>query len=281
MRTLRIPGPPFSTVALPFLVAGVLACGCAAGLPPEGGPRVSVEAAPLWGPASGYTQVPRGGNYGSSSRERPTLEEIGIDDVFGGTAAVRLEAGRQALEFSATFYPMSGSSRLDEELVSHNVTYPAGTSVDAEVDLARWELTWGPGIYGPAGAGDGPRWTVRPTFGLLLGSFDYDLTASGGLRSPRSYSSVTGRFGVECEYRAAGRLTLDAGLRAGIPGPNLSVLSARARARWGLGSGPRRAWEAWLGVGWERGEFEDGQDFPNHTLTEIGPILTLGLTGSF
>src|SRR4051812_772820 len=97
--------------------------------------RFSIDAAYLYGPADGYLQVPSGGEPGTSSKHRPKLNEIGIDDANIVDVVGRFGWHDEELYLGAQIIRLSGDDTLDESLTSHAVTFPAGSHVSSDVTL--------------------------------------------------------------------------------------------------------------------------------------------------
>src|SRR5262245_28907593 len=97
--------------------------------------RFTLDGAWLWGPANGQLQTPSGGEPGSTSKERPTLEELGIETASVFDVSATAGWGPHELYIGGQWICLSGSATLDQTLISQGMTFPAGTSVDSSVQF--------------------------------------------------------------------------------------------------------------------------------------------------
>jgi hypothetical protein len=117
---------------------------------------------------------------------RPTLDELGIDrtsfyDVLAGLQwrQFRFYLGYQAID-------LSGQAVLSESLTTHNVTFPAGTSIGSDIRFnllrmgAGWKFSLAHG-----------RLELFPIGELGVLDFSYDISGGGEMTSvPRSFSEA-------------------------------------------------------------------------------------------
>jgi hypothetical protein len=238
---------------------------------------VSFRGQFYYGPADGFLQTPAGGQPGSSSHRRPTLDELDIDDAafYDVLASVQwrslsLYAGYQAI-------PLNGEAVLSQTLISRNVTYPAGTHVRSENDL-NWLR---------AGAGWkffllDRRLELLPKAESALLDFKYKLSG-GGQAVERSYSKGCVRLGLESSYRFSRVVSVSLNADGSVPISNTpQIATLTGGVGFDLWPGSRRVHpRLFLGGGAQRIEYEDNQTLPNHFRVDLGPFVTTGLTLSF
>lgn len=237
----------------------------------------SLRSGVYYGRAEGYLQTPAGGEPGSSSLRRPTLEELDIDDavfydVLGSVRWRRLEvyAGWQAIH-------LDGGATLSEALVSRDQTFAAGTRVQAQTDLdwvrlgAAWRFEAG-----------GGRLSWAPKAELAVLDFSYELSG-GGQAVDRGYAKGALRLGVEGRYRFTRVTSLFLDVGASVPLSNTpQIAAATGGVDFNLLPGHRRLQpHAFLGVGAQRIDYEDNQELPNHIRVDLKPFVTAGLGLSF
>lgn len=117
---------------------GIIAFGCSQvwGQAQEAtGFHASLDGEFRYGNIKGFVQIPRGGGAGTTSGERPTFAEIGINHAAIGAPAVALGWNNHNIYGVARIIRLSGSDVLSETLVSNGTTFPAGTHVNADVRL--------------------------------------------------------------------------------------------------------------------------------------------------
>src|SRR6266566_929454 len=88
--------------------------------------HLTLESQWMWGPVSGYLQTPSGGQPGTTSRHRPTLEELGIDTASIFDGEIRPGVGDHELYVGGQWIRMSEDATLDEDLISQGNTFAAG-----------------------------------------------------------------------------------------------------------------------------------------------------------
>jgi len=230
-----------------------------------------------YGPADGFLQTPAGGQPGSSSRHRPTLDELDIDkaafyDVLGSVQwrSLNLYAGYQAI-------PLNGQAVLSQTLISRNVTFPAGTHVHSENDL-NWLR---------AGAGWkffvlDRRLELLPKAEFAVLDFRYQLSG-GGQAVERSYPKGCVRLGLESRYRFNRVVSVSLDADGSVPISNTpQIATLTGGVEFDLWPGSRRVHPSlFLGGGGQRIEYEDNQTLPNHFRVDLGPFVTTGLALSF
>jgi hypothetical protein len=232
----------------------------------------------LYGPISGYLQTPSGGTPGTTSDKRPTFEELGMDNVGIIDAAVAAGKGAHDLYVGARIVRLQSDTTLDETLISQNQTYPAGSSVEADVKLDWYRAGYRHRFYylydEKAYIG------VYPALELGLFDFHYQLQGQDGTSTDRKYLHGTMRLGVESEWRPAGRFSVSAGIHSSIPVPTF-IFSVHATGKYQLWAQDSRGGTVFLGVAYDLIDFEDSQEVPNHIRAEMGPMIQIGFEIGF
>lgn len=245
------------------------------------------DASPAWsgtlrsglqyGWVDGFLQTPAGGEPGSSSLRRPTLEELGIDDAF--FYDVQATVRWRHLELSAGWQGMGldGSGTLSETLVSRDQVFAAGTRVHSQTDLDWFRV--GAGWRFEALEG---RLAWVPRVELAVMDFSYELSG-GGQAVDRSYAKGALRLGMEGRYRFNRVTSLFLDLGGSLPLSNTpQIATVTGGVQFDLWPGQRRVHPlAYLGVGAQRIDYEDNQELPNHIRVDVTPYLTAGLGISF
>src|SRR5438046_2519282 len=99
----------------------------------EGKFHLTLSGAWLYGPVSGHVQTPSGGRSGTSSADRPTFGEIGINtaSIFDAeaTAAIR----DHGLYLGGQWVRLSGERNLEQSLVSQGNTFLVASRVKSDV----------------------------------------------------------------------------------------------------------------------------------------------------
>jgi hypothetical protein len=249
---------------------------------------VSVEGLYLYGPIYGSVQTPSGGEPGTTSPKRPRLSEIGIDDAHVADAALTLGTGNHGLYLGAQFIELSGAATLESTLVSQANTFTAGTRVESDVSLdwyrAGYRYRW---VLDP-GQGNQPAFTLYPSVGAALLTFDYKLKeagdAAGGPRVSRSYSKALPQLGLTAEWRpGAGPLAVSAGAMGfpAIGSATPEIFTESLLLKYQFLHQPALDVEGVVGVQFEQFYYRDDQPVPNRIDVDLGPLLVVGLHVEF
>jgi hypothetical protein len=266
-------------VAVVVLVA-ILLGGCAGhwAREQEQGFRASAEGAFLYGPIRGFLQTPAGGNPGTTSHDRPTLKELGIQTAPMADASVTVGWGAHDFYGGARVIELSGSSVLDQKLVTHNVTFPAGMAVSSTVQLNWYRLGY---EHRFLFRHDDTMLQIEPAIEGLLFDFGYQINGVG-LSTSRTYFKGGVRLGIRSEWSPWPRFSIlgDAMGSVPIPGQPM-ILSLQATGRYRLWGRIDRGGTFFLGIGYDQIDHKDLQTVPNHIKVEMGPLLVTGLAVNF
>ena len=281
--------PPSSPAATSPLYANIIA--------PPAGPAtddreftLALAGTFLYGEVRGYVQTPSGGEPGTTSKERPKFSEIGIDNASigdGQLTAAFGEGRRNEVYAGGQFIRLSGSDTLTSDLVSHSVTFPAGTRVSSDVQLDwyrvgyryRFELNDVTALCGVPSDPALDDFSLYPSVGGAFLNFDYRLDGAGGQRAKRSYIKGNVQFGLEFEWRPhKGPFSLTIG---GYAAPNFSSLPGiyyeELAAHFRFLDTRKVDATATLGVALEQMDYKDDQQVSNHIHADFGPMLVAGV----
>jgi hypothetical protein len=248
----------------------------------------------LYGDVRGYVQTPSGGEPGTTSKERPKFSEIGIDTASIGDGQLTAAFGeglRHEVYLGGQFIRLSGDDTLTSDLVSHGVTFPAGSRVSSDVQLDwyrvgyryRFELN---DVTALCGAPSNPAlddFSLYPSVGGAFLNFDYRLDGAGGQRAGRSYIKGNVQFGLEFEWRPRrGPFSVTIG---GLAAPNFSSLPGiyyeELAAHYRFLDTKAVDATATLGVALEQMDYKDDQQVSNHIHADFGPMLVAGVELKF
>ena len=126
-----------------------------------------------------------------------------------------------------------------------------------------------------------PVFSISPSIGVDLLDFHYRLQGDGE-RADRGYIKGGLQIGAEAEWMVTDRFSIDAELLAPVPIPNTpSILKAQLAARYAFLQVRDVDLAGLLGVAYERIEYEDNQQLPNHVDVGLGPMLVVGFEARF
>jgi hypothetical protein len=235
-----------------------------------------LEASGSWGPIDGYMQIPAGGRPGSSSPQRPTLHELGINDAGFWDVTLRFRYEHFVAFGGYTGLELDSSGTLAQSLVSHNVAFAAGSPFKFSSGLNT-------GFIGGGYRFDfaGGQLQLTPRFDVAIFDFSY-LLDSPGAHAARNFTDVALRLGAEASWEVGHGFALELSGMGALPiGQTPQIANVTGRVSYALfPSGPVRA-KLFLGTGGRWIDFEDSQTMPNHVHVSSGPLLTGGFSISF
>ena len=229
-----------------------------------------------FGPIDGFFQTPAGGRPGTSSAQRPKLDELGINDVTFYDTRLTMQWRDLLVYGGYEFIRLSGSDTLSQPLISHGVSFAGGerVSTDDQLDWGRFGAGWSFGFLDD-------RLKVTPKAELALLNFGYHV-AGASQSADRSYIKGCVRVGIEGIYYLNSRISLNLDGSASLPlsnTPQIATVTATASVLLFESHGIKP--HAFAGVGMQWIDYEDNQTLANHIKANIGPFLTAGVLVSF
>lgn len=266
-------------VALGWLM--VLPSACAT---PEGStPSTRLRLRGAQGPLDGFVQIPAGGNPGSTSNQRPELDEIGIHRSRATDFLLEHEGARTLFYASYRSSSETGRKTLEEDLTSNDADFAAGTQVASAFELNWYRL----GIGRRYRLGSQARTSLIPLLEATLFDFAYTLKAvpQGNSDSAgRGFSHGDFRFGLRAEQEFARGTKLFATALIPLPlglSTQANITTFEAGAAWQLPRFKGIASTLSLGISFDRVRLEDDQEVPNRIEVDFGPAIFVGLELGF
>lgn len=167
--------------------------------------QLSLTASAWFASSQGYLQTSKGGGAGTTSWKRPELDEIGLDGIkaLPVVDARLMFFGHHELHANYVGLVIDGSDTLGNELVSQDVTFPAGSRVDSDLELRMLRFGYRAHWIVPELGG----WTLAPEIGLSFYPFQYQLSSPTVADSvDRSYTMMFPYLGVLVSGPIAGKL---------------------------------------------------------------------------
>jgi hypothetical protein len=268
----------FRAVVLCTLAAWLSGCAGYWTREPERGFHASADAVFLYGPISGFLQTPAGGNPGTTSHDRPTLKELGIQTAPMADASVTAGWGTHDFYGGARLIGLSGNNILDQTLLTHNVTFPAGTAVSSDVRLNWYRIGYAHRWFFRH---DEARLKIDPALEAVIFDFNYSIIG-GGQSTSRTYLKGNARLGLHAEWTPDPRFSLLGDVFESVPIPGQPmILTVQTLAGYRLWGTADRGGRVSLGVGYDQLDLKDLQTVPNHIHADIGPLLLAGLAINF
>ena len=239
----------------------------------------SLKGAWLTGKSEGYTQVPAGGQPGTTTIGRPTMDELGYDRLSTFDIEMAANYGNHGLEFGVEPISYSGSTTLKADLVSQNNRFLQGEKVDGSLKLYLYRLSY---LYHfKLGRRHQNSVVLSPGLGLVMMDFRYRLEGDS-LLSDRTYRKTGIRAGGQVTWNLTRDFSVVAKGYVPIPLKNTAQhLSVGLEGVYQFYAGRKMSSSVFMGLGYQKFEYEDEQEIPNHTDVKLGPLLKTGLMLSF
>jgi hypothetical protein len=240
--------------------------------------KVDAGVTLMRGPIHGRVQTPRGGEPGTTSSDRPTLDELGIKNANPGDFRANMSWGHHGLYLGATIVHLSGSNTLDSTLVSQGITFPAGSPADSQLKFDWYRL--GYRYIFPVDWGNRTL-EIAPSVGAALLDFRYRLSSQGIETVDRSYAKLGAQAGVSVTWPFMDNLSLVVEARAPIPVPHWpEITSVQGVIKYRFLEHDDLAISGMAGLGYDWIYYKDNQRVPNDLKVDL-PLGVLGLEVSF
>jgi hypothetical protein len=244
-------------------------------------PWFEVSAGLQYGSIDGYLQTPSGGHQGTTSHKRPTFDELGINTVLSFDGSLNAHWKMHTLTVGAQLNRFSENSTLHDSLISQNISFPANTNVASDIRMDWYRLGY---LYAFDVSPKDHKKTIfiLPGVDTALLDFHYELKGHENQDVDRSYKKGALRLLCNIDWKIIEGLDLHAHASGSLPISNTpSIINLSLTAEKNLFSTSGISGSAYLGVAYEKIEYEDNQDVPNHIKAEMWPLVATGLKVKF
>jgi hypothetical protein len=238
---------------------------------------VDVSAGLQYGSIDGFLQTPSGGNQGTTSHKRPTFDELGINTVLSFDGSLNAHYKMHTLTVGAQLNRFSENSTLHDPLISQNISFPANSEVASDIRLDWYRFGY---LY----AFDlSPKnykntFSFSPGIDIALFDFHYELKGHEDQHVDRAYKKGALRLLCNIDWRIIEGLDLHARGSGSLPISNTpAIINLILAAERHLFSKSGLTGSVYFGVAYEKIEYEDNQDVPNHIKAEMWPLVSTGL----
>jgi hypothetical protein len=223
------------------------------------------------GALEGYTQIPKGGNFGTSSFKRPTYQENNLNhDDFYQVGLQLSQDGYFCEGMYERLHPI-GQTTLSQTLTTHAQTIPASRPFAMQVQFNWYTLGFGK-IFNIQNT----AFRLTPRLDANWLQFKYNFLAYPN-QSQRAFTllNVSAGLMIETSLNRAACLYLEG--KATLPLSNLWILNIEAGYNYFIDVHRHLKLVPSLALGVLTIDYEDEQPFPNHIRYVNSPYAKIGL----
>lgn len=223
------------------------------------------------GKLRGFTQTPKGGDYNTTSENRPSFEEIGHthDPFFHAEVTSHYEKIWGFVNY--IHLTPANETCLDTDLLTHSRFIPATTPFEMNVHFNWYEL----GI-GFDTADIFPRWQIQPYLAVNWLKYFYGFSSPVN-NSHRDFNLLAASAGLKIEGQVAKGWLMDAKVDITLPLSELELLEASMGLNYTFSTNPHYAIRSRASIGGLYIDYEDRQNIPNHIRYQSSPYAAIGL----
>lgn len=233
---------------------------------------------------NGYVQIPKGGQKGTTSEERPTFKELNISRVYYPELAFTAKWDKFSMTLDGKYESFKGSSNaLSKDLVTHDIFVPEGSSIRTKHKYAYYGLKFNYDYEIT------PKLTLTPMVGISLFDFSYQFSAndkSGNAiakNDRRSFHSTMTTIGMKADYALNEKTKVILTMNSKLPFGNIKkYFDSSLLLSYNLYKSEDKELNVLGGVGYESLELKDSQkDMQNHMKHSMAPTYRVGLEYKF
>ena len=243
--------------------------------------RFEVLGGLRYGSIDGFLKTPSGGHQGTTSHKRPTFDELGIDTFLSFDGSVNAHWKMHTLTAGAQLNRFSENATLHDPLISQNISFSSNTPVSSDIRLDWYRFGY---LYTFDLSPKDHKKTVflSPGVDIALLDFHYELKGDENQHVDRSYQKGALRLLCNIDWKIIEGFDLHASASGSLPISNTpSIIDFNLIAEKHLFSKSGTVVSVYLGVAYEKIDYEDNQDVPNHVKAEMWPLVTTGLKVKF
>jgi hypothetical protein len=241
--------------------------------------HLTLEGMWMYGPVSGHVQIPSGGRPGTTSSNRPSFGEIGINTASIYDAQVLPSFRDHGLYIGAEWIRLSGEQDLEQRLISQGETFAAGSRVKSDVKLDWYRVGYRYRIQrGDEAGSELPNTEIYSRLGAAVLDFHYKLDGAGATQADRSFIKAAPQMGVEMEWHATNKFSIAGEFTSTLPFRSMPwIVTTQLEGKYKFFEKNGVGLSGFVGAGYEKINFHDHQDASNEINADFGPMLRAGV----
>lgn len=235
------------------------------------------------GKINGFVQIPKGGQYGTTSKERPDFQELGINHIYYPEITISTKWNKFSMSLHGKYEMFKGKSTLKKDLISHNIPIPEGSSFKTKHKYAYYGLNFYYDVFATE------KWKMTSGFGINVFDFHYEFSATnkeGNVitnKDSRKFHAGIPMIGLEASYQFSKKSKIIFALNSNIPMKSVKqYLDTSLLFSYNLYKNKDQELNLLGGIGYEKWKFRDSQkEMQNYMKHSISPVYKLGLEYKF
>jgi len=167
-----------------------------------------------YGKIDGFVQIPKGGQYGTTTVERPTFDELGINKIGFSSLKLQAEWDRLITYGEVRYKVFDGKSILQKELITHSKFIPAGSNIHTKHEYIGYNIGVGYNIS------KFDKFRFAPVIEFSANDFEYKYSAdtldNKNISSKRSFGWGQLNIGFNSSYKFTDKYSLEFNIKNGI-----------------------------------------------------------------
>ncbi|CAL7878309.1 OMP-b-brl domain-containing protein [Fusobacterium necrophorum subsp. funduliforme] len=227
------------------------------------------------GKINGFVQIPKGGQYGTTSKERPDFQELGINHIYYPEITISTKWNKFSMSLHGKYEMFKGKSTLKKDLISHNIPIPEGSSFKTKHKYAYYGLNFYYDVFATE------KWKMTSGFGINVFDFHYEFSATN--KDSRKFHAGIPMIGLEASYQFSEKSKIIFALNSNIPMKSVKqYLDTSLLFSYNLYKNKDQELNLLGGIGYEKWKFRDSQkEMQNYMKHSISPVYKLGLEYKF
>lgn len=229
----------------------------------------------------GFVQIPKGGQFGTTSEKRPEFNELGIGSISYPELFLGAKWDKFSVYSEIKYLTFKGNAILKSDLKTHDIDLKKGDKISSKHLYAFYRLGFGYDFNLVENL------TVTPKIEMSLFDFSYKFSAIGRTTNikddERSFRAGTVRVGGLVNYKFNNDFALNFDLMTHIPHDSIKYsLETSLMASYNLYRNENKELNLLGGVAYDMFKYRDTQrDMQNFMYLKSKPVYKLGLELKF
>lgn len=243
--------------------------------------KYSVKYFHNFGSIDGFVQIPRGGQFNTTSERRPEFKELGIKRINYPELNLSTKWENFGMYLNLKYNYFKGNSTLKEDLKTHDIQLKAGDKISSKHKYGFYALGFSYDFNNVVN-----NLVLTPKIEFSLFDFSYKFSASGSKavnNDERKFHAGAVRIGGSAKYSFNKDFSLTFDAMTHIPYDSIrKSFETSLVASYNLYRNDKQELNLLAGVGYDMFKYRDTQkDMQNFMNYKTKPIYKIGLEYSF